>query len=179
MSLLAILTGLYRLNPLLPSSKPRCVATTPQHLRAHRCCSILFLEFNPWLKWCLLTNRCWSAEKTQFFSFSWTLSPNYFSHPPSLISKGHASPFTALTWNNHLYTMLAGEVCAYHYLFCLSFHSSLPVKTVPLISTFTSLFWKGLSILLLLTPQAGIFIMFASTCDFSGMTSPCYFCFVN
>jgi len=59
----------------------------------------------------------------QFSSCPGTLSLDCFSHPPSLISKGHVSPFTALTWNNDLYTTLAGEVYAYRYLFCLLFHS--------------------------------------------------------
>lgn len=103
---LANLTGLHGSDYLLSPSRPHCVehhwydrkfksSTLRRHPLSH---------LNPSLKWghfqkLLLT----CIEDGQFLSCSWTLSTNYFSNPPSLISKGHASPFTASTRNHHLH----------------------------------------------------------------------------
>lgn len=173
MSLPAILTGLCRLNSLLAPCRPHRVAHH-HHNTAFKSSSLLqhpLLQFNPWLKSCLFTNCCCCAEKTDKFSpvheHSALITSPILCHWFPKVMPVLLQPWLGTT------TWLERCVQAAIFFAC-RFHSSVPVKTVPVISTFTSLFLKGLSILGVLTPQAGIFIMFASTCDFSGMTSPCY-----
>lgn len=70
MSLLAILTGLYRLNTLLPHGRAHSIAHH-HYTMVFESSSLLqhLLHFNCWLKWWLFTNCCWSPEKTVFILF--------------------------------------------------------------------------------------------------------------
>lgn len=179
MSLLAILTGLYRLNTLLPHGRAHSIAHH-HYTMVFESSSLLqhLLHFNCWLKWWLFTNCCWSPEKTVFILFMNT--HDRLLLPPSLSDFQRSCQSFLQPWfGTNTYIPHCMERWVYFAIFFVTLPQISSLKTGPLRSTFTSLFLKGLSILLFLTPQAGIFIMFASTCDFSGMTSPCYFCFVN
>lgn len=86
MSLLAILTGLYRLNSLLPPSRPHCVVHH-HYTTALKSSSLLqhpLLQFNPWLKWCLSANCCWSARRQTIFLLFMNTQP-WLLLPSSLI----------------------------------------------------------------------------------------------
>lgn len=86
MSLLAIFTGLYRLNSLLPPTRPHCVAQ--QHYTKAFKSSLLpqhpLLQFNPWPKWHLFINCCWSS-KTDFFFLLFMNTQPWLLFPSSLI----------------------------------------------------------------------------------------------